>query len=150
MSATPRLIECVPNFSEGSDMALIGRLTDAIEAVDGVRLLDVDPGKATNRTVVTFAGSPEAVLDAAVACVTLAAELITPEQVNFMTRFGRGPIVIEVGERGAAPQPERLVDHAQPVDGFLRASPPEAGVERNGIHHVGPCLEAVARAGGRN
>ena len=63
MSA-PRLIECVPNFSEGSDMALIGRLTGAIEAVDGVRLLDVDPGKATNRTVVTFAGSPEAVLDA--------------------------------------------------------------------------------------
>ena len=76
MAAAPRLIECVPNFSEGSDMALIGRLTDAIEAVDGVRLLDVDPGKATNRTVVTFAGEPEAVLDAAVACVTLAAELI--------------------------------------------------------------------------
>ncbi|MDF1800197.1 MAG: glutamate formimidoyltransferase [Planctomycetota bacterium] len=76
MSTSPRLIECVPNFSEGSDMALIKRLTDAIEAVDGVRLLDVDPGKATNRTVVTFAGEPEPVLEAAVACVTLAAELI--------------------------------------------------------------------------
>ena len=76
MASSPRLIECVPNFSEGSDMALIGRLTAVIEAVDGVRLLDVDPGKATNRTVVTFAGEPEAVLEAAVACVTLAAELI--------------------------------------------------------------------------
>jgi len=71
-----RLIECVPNFSEGNDMALVRRITDEIEAVDGVRLLDVDPGKATNRTVVTFAGEPEVVLDAAVACVTKAAELI--------------------------------------------------------------------------
>ncbi|HED64422.1 MAG TPA: glutamate formimidoyltransferase [Planctomycetes bacterium] len=76
MATSTRLIECVPNFSEGSDMALIARLTDAIEAVDGVKLLDVDPGKATNRTVVTFAGEPEAVIEAAVACVTLAAELI--------------------------------------------------------------------------
>ena len=68
MAAPKRLIECVPNFSEGKDMALIGRLTDVIRAVEGVELLDVDPGKATNRTVVTFAGEPEAVLDAAVAC----------------------------------------------------------------------------------
>ncbi|MDG1498715.1 MAG: glutamate formimidoyltransferase [Planctomycetota bacterium] len=74
--STPRIIECVPNFSEGSDMALIAKLTDAIEAIDGVSLLDVDPGKATNRTVVTFAGAPEPVIEAAVACVTLAAELI--------------------------------------------------------------------------
>lgn len=71
-----RLIECVPNFSEGNDLAVIQRITDEIEAVDGVRLLDVDPGKATNRTVVTFAGEPEPVLDAAVACVKKAAELI--------------------------------------------------------------------------
>jgi glutamate formiminotransferase / formiminotetrahydrofolate cyclodeaminase len=76
MSNAPRIIECVPNFSEGSNMALIKKLTDVIEAVDGVSLLDVDPGKATNRTVVTFAGAPEAVIEAAVACVTLAAELI--------------------------------------------------------------------------
>lgn len=75
--ATPkRIIECVPNFSEGRDMSVIKRLTDVIEAVDGVELLDVDPGKATNRTVVTFAGEPEAVLDAAFAAVTLAPELI--------------------------------------------------------------------------
>lgn len=71
-----RLIECVPNFSEGRDMDVIKRITDAIEAVDGVSLLDVDPGAATNRTVVTFVGSPEAVLDAAVVAGKVSAELI--------------------------------------------------------------------------
>jgi glutamate formiminotransferase/formiminotetrahydrofolate cyclodeaminase len=71
-----RILECVPNFSEGRDQAVIDRITAAIEAVDGVSLLDVDPGAATNRTVVTFAGEPEAVLDAAVAGAKVAAELI--------------------------------------------------------------------------
>ncbi|MDP7061576.1 MAG: glutamate formimidoyltransferase [Planctomycetota bacterium] len=71
-----RLIECVPNFSEGRDMDVIKRITDAIEAVDGVSLLDVDPGAATNRTVVTFVGSPEAVINAAVVAGKLSAELI--------------------------------------------------------------------------
>ena len=51
-----QLIECVPNFSEGRDLSVIGQITDAIESVDGARLLDVDPGAATNRTVVTFVG----------------------------------------------------------------------------------------------
>ncbi|MBT3748371.1 MAG: glutamate formimidoyltransferase, partial [Bacteroidetes bacterium] len=60
-----KLIECVPNFSEGSDMAIIKQITDQIESVEGVSLLDVDPGKATNRTVVTFVGTPEEVIDAA-------------------------------------------------------------------------------------
>ena len=59
------LLECVPNFSEGRDPAVIAKITDAIEAVEGVRLLNVDPGKATNRTVVTFVGEPEAVVEAA-------------------------------------------------------------------------------------
>ena len=54
-----RLIECVPNFSEGRDAGVIREITDAIEAVDGVTLLDVDPGRATNRTVVTLVGAPE-------------------------------------------------------------------------------------------
>ena len=54
----PPLIECVPNFSEGRDTALIRRITDAIESVDGVKLLDVDPGAATNRTVVTLSAPP--------------------------------------------------------------------------------------------
>ena len=54
-----KLIECVPNFSEGRDMSIIKQITDAAESVDGVKLLDVDPGAATNRTVVTFVGEPE-------------------------------------------------------------------------------------------
>ncbi|MBQ3083347.1 MAG: glutamate formimidoyltransferase, partial [Alistipes sp.] len=54
-----RLIECVPNFSEGRDKTIIKQITDAIEAAADVRLLDVDPGEATNRTVVTFVGEPE-------------------------------------------------------------------------------------------
>ena len=53
-----RVVECVPNFSEGRDMAKMRQITDAIEAVAGVRLLDVDPGADTNRTVVTFVGDP--------------------------------------------------------------------------------------------
>lgn len=60
-----QLIECVPNFSEGSDMNLIGQITAEIESVEGVRLLNVDPGKATNRTVVTMVGKPDAVIEAA-------------------------------------------------------------------------------------
>ncbi len=70
------LIECVPNFSEGRDLAVLKQITDAIEAVDGVRLLDVDPGKATNRTVVTFVGEPEPVIEAAVRAGKKAKELI--------------------------------------------------------------------------
>ena len=60
-----KLIECVPNFSEGRDLSVIKQITDVIESVEGVRLLDVDPGFATNRTVVTFVGEPEAVVEAA-------------------------------------------------------------------------------------
>lgn len=71
-----RIIECVPNFSEGRDMTVIRSITDAIEQVEGVKLLDVDPGAATNRTVVTFVGEPEAVVEAAFRSVAKAAELI--------------------------------------------------------------------------
>lgn len=71
-----RLIECVPNFSEGRDMQVIKQITDAIEDVEGIRLLDVDPGKATNRTVVTFVGEPEAVCEAAFRAVKKATEVI--------------------------------------------------------------------------
>ncbi|MFN2115945.1 MAG: glutamate formimidoyltransferase [Anaerolineae bacterium] len=76
MAATEPLVECVPNFSEGRDMAVIKQITDEIESVEGARLLDVDPGRATNRTVVTFVGPPDAVLDAAVKAIAKAAELI--------------------------------------------------------------------------
>lgn len=71
-----KLIECVPNFSEGRDMAVIKQITDQIETVEGVRLLDVDPGKATNRTVVTMVGAPEAVCEAAFRAVRKASEII--------------------------------------------------------------------------
>lgn len=71
-----QLIECVPNFSEGRDMAAIKQITDAIEAVEGVKLLDVDPGKATNRTVVTFVGEPAAVVEAAFRAIQKACEVI--------------------------------------------------------------------------
>lgn len=72
----PALIECVPNFSEGRDSAVIRQIADAIESVEGVRLLDVDPGKATNRTVVTFVGEPSAVCEAAFRATRRASELI--------------------------------------------------------------------------
>ncbi len=71
-----RIIECVPNFSEGRDMGIIKQITDVIESVEGVKLLDVDPGKDTNRTVVTFTGDPDSVVDAAFLAVKRAAELI--------------------------------------------------------------------------
>ena len=71
-----QLIECVPNFSEGRDMSIIEKIKIEIEAVDGVRLLNVDPGKATNRTVVTFVGNPKAVVEAAFRAIKKAGELI--------------------------------------------------------------------------
>lgn len=76
MSLNKQLIECVPNFSEGRDMAVIKQITNEIESVEGVKLLDVDPGQATNRTVVTFVGTPDAVIHAAYKAILKAAELI--------------------------------------------------------------------------
>src|SRR6201992_3414129 len=71
-----QLIECVPNFSEGRDLNIIKQITDAVESVEGVRLLNVDPGKATNRTVVTFVGEPDAVIEAAFRAIKKAGEVI--------------------------------------------------------------------------
>jgi glutamate formiminotransferase/formiminotetrahydrofolate cyclodeaminase len=71
-----QLIECVPNFSEGVDLNIIKQITDVIESVEGVKLLNVDPGKATNRTVVTFVGNPKYVIDAAFLAIKKAGELI--------------------------------------------------------------------------
>lgn len=71
-----QLIECVPNFSEGRDMQVIKQITDEIEKVEGVKLLDVDPGAATNRTVVTIVGEPEPVIEAAYRAIKKAGELI--------------------------------------------------------------------------
>src|SRR5438067_1839376 len=75
-----KLIECVPNFSEGRDQNVIRQITDAIESVDGVSLLDVDPGASTNRTVVTFVGSPKVAVEAAFHGIQKAAELIDMRQ----------------------------------------------------------------------
>jgi len=71
-----QLIECVPNFSEGNDIVIIKQITDEIEKIEGVRLLNVDPGKATNRTVVTFVGEPAQVIEAAYQAIKKAGELI--------------------------------------------------------------------------
>ncbi|HZY36930.1 MAG TPA: glutamate formimidoyltransferase [Mucilaginibacter sp.] len=71
-----KLIECVPNFSEGVNLDIIRQITDEIESVDGVKLLNVDPGRATNRTVVTFVGEPANVIDAAFLAIKKAGELI--------------------------------------------------------------------------
>ena len=71
-----QLIECVPNFSEGNDLGIINQITAEIEATEGVKLLNVDPGKATNRTVVTFVGTPNAVVEAAFKAIKKAGELI--------------------------------------------------------------------------
>ena len=71
-----QIIECVPNFSEGRNMDVIKQITDEIEKVSGITLLDVDPGQATNRTVVTFVGEPDVVLEAAFQAVKKAGEVI--------------------------------------------------------------------------
>ena len=71
-----KIIECVPNFSEGHDLQIINQITSEIEAVEGVSLLNTDPGKTTNRTVVTFVGPPDSVIEAAFRAIKKAGELI--------------------------------------------------------------------------
>ena len=71
-----KLIECVPNFSEGKNKDIIDSITSEISSVSDVKLLDVDPGKDTNRTVVTFVGEPESVIEAAFLAISKASELI--------------------------------------------------------------------------
>jgi len=97
------LVECVPNFSEGRDLAVIAEITAAIEAVDGVSLLDVDPGAATNRTVVTFVGSPNAVVEAAVAAGSTAAAVIDMAiHMGEHPRFGAMDVCPFVPVRGVS------------------------------------------------
>lgn len=84
-----KLIECVPNISEGRDKAKINAITSVVETVEGVRLLDVDPGAATNRTVITFVGEPERVIEAAFLLIKKASELIDMRhQTGEHPRFG--------------------------------------------------------------
>ena len=79
---TERILECVPNFSEGRDMSIIKQITDAISSVEGIKILGIDPGKDTNRTVVTFAGDPDAVSEAAFLGVSKASEVIDMSKHN--------------------------------------------------------------------
>ena len=76
MSHVKQIVECVPNFSEGRNLDVIKQITNEIEAVKGTKLLDVDPGEATNRTVVTFVGEPDVVVEAAFRAVKKAGQLI--------------------------------------------------------------------------
>ena len=97
-----KVIECVPNFSEGRDLSIIRNITDAIESVQGVLLLDVDPGESTNRTVVTFIGEPEPVKEAAFRAVQKAAELIDmSKQTGEHARFGATDVCPFVPVAGA-------------------------------------------------
>ncbi len=77
-----QLIECVPNISEGRDLAKIQTIAQIVETVEGVKLLDIDPGKATNRTVITFVGEPEPIIEAAFRLIKKAAELIDMSKHN--------------------------------------------------------------------
>ncbi len=91
---TKKIVECVPNFSEGRDHAKIKQITDAVEAVSGVTLLNVDPGADTNRTVVTFVGEPEAVLEAAYRAIEKAAQVIDMStQKGAHPRIGASDVV---------------------------------------------------------
>src|SRR5258705_11275771 len=91
------LIECVPNFSEGRDPEIIRRISDALGSVDGAKLLHVDAGKATNRTVMTLAGTPEAVVEAAVRGIAV------------------GPGLIDMGENPGEPPRMGAPDVCPPV-----------------------------------
>jgi glutamate formiminotransferase/formiminotetrahydrofolate cyclodeaminase len=98
-----KVIECVPNFSEGRDLAVIKQITDVIESVQGIRLLDVDPGDSTNRTVVTFIGEPESVKEAAFRAVQKAAELIDmSKHTGEHSRFGATDVCPFVPVSGAS------------------------------------------------
>ena len=91
---TRQLIECVPNFSEGRDPAIIKQITDAIESVEGVSLLDVDPGRATNRTVVTFVGEPGPVVQApSVAWAFLVPGLIIHTTFGVLSGLVSSPLI---------------------------------------------------------
>jgi glutamate formiminotransferase/formiminotetrahydrofolate cyclodeaminase len=89
-----KIVECVPNFSEGRDPAKIKQITDAVESVPGVQLLNVDPGADTNRTVVTFVGEPESVLQAAFLAIEKAAQIIDmTKQKGAHPRIGASDVV---------------------------------------------------------
>jgi len=141
------LIECVPNFSEGRDLTVIKQITDAIESVEGISLLDVDPGQATNRTVVTFVGEPEAVVEAAVRAGRKAYELIDmSKHKGAHPRFGAMDVcpLVPVADITM----EQVVPHARRVGQRLAD---EVGVSGYYYEYAATCEErrnlAAVRAG---
>ena len=110
-----KLIECVPNFSEGNNPDIIKQITNEIEAVENVSLLDVDPGKATNRTVVTLVGTPEQVCEAAFRAVKKASEIIDmSKHKGEHPRFGATDVCPLVQARTTVSwKPQRIADSCQ-------------------------------------
>ena len=135
-----RLIECVPNFSEGRDQAVIDAITAQIGTVEGVDLLDVDPGQATNRTVVTLVGPPEEVVEAAVRAIAKATDLIDMSQHRGEhPRFGAMDVCPLVPVAGI--DMEETARHAR---GEGR---PTGGATRNGLSRRwpgAPCAPCAA------
>ena len=117
-----KLIECVPNFSEGRDMVVIKQITDEIEKIDGVKLLDVDPGFSTNRTVVTFVGTPE--------------EVVEEEKEKREEALGRA-----LGEA-----PELFVDNQRAAQGDRPSLPGAVRLGRDGRGAAGHNDESVSVA----
>ena len=91
-----KLIECVPNFSEGRDLNKINQITDSIKKIEGVTLLDVDPGQDTNRTVVTFVGAPDAVAEAAFQAIKTASTFLICDNKKVLTREWVQPMFVRL------------------------------------------------------
>jgi len=107
-----RIIECVPNFSEGNNMDIINRIVSEINSVEGVKVIDVDPGKATNRTVITFLGSPDEVCEAAFRAVKKASELIDmSKHKGEHPRFGATDVLPLIPVKGITM--EETMEYAQ-------------------------------------
>ncbi len=114
-----QLIECVPNFSEGRDMAVIKQITDEIERSEGVKLLDVDPGAATNRTVVTMVGEPEYVIEAAFRAVKKASEVIDMSKHKGDPASDGGVFASKAGEKSGLASPLSALAPPLITDYFL-------------------------------
>ena len=162
-----KIIECVPNFSEGRDLTIIKQITDVIESVQGIRLLDVDPGESTNRTVVTFIGEPEPVTEAAFLAVKKAAELIDMSRhKGEHSRFGATDVCPFVPVSGASMEdcaeiarqvgqrigeelaiPVYLYEHAAAVPQRNNLADVRSGVRRPAAQVSRPGLETRFRPG---
>ena len=109
-----QLIECVPNISEGRDLKKIHAIANIVTTVTGVKLLDVDPGKATNRTVITFVGAPKEVIEAAFLLIQKAAELIDMrKQTGEHPRFGATDVCPLVPIANISGRNNQLCTHAR-------------------------------------